>query len=134
MKRFFDLALALLLATLMVGAVGLHGQQKKNLKVTATAHSVTLNWTQSTVPAGAPAVTSNNVYRGATSGSETALSSSVGAIVTYTDTTVTAGSSYCYEVTAVNSAGESPKSNEVCVQIPNQVAPNAPTGLQAAAQ
>jgi fibronectin type 3 domain-containing protein len=91
----------------------------------ATQHSVVLNWTASTVAPGAPPVTSYNVYRGTTTGGETLLASA-GNATTYTDTAVVAGTSYVYQVTAVNSANESPKSNEVAATIPNAVAPNAP--------
>ena len=50
---------------------------------------------------------------------------------TYTDTTVTGGTTYYYEVTAVDAAGQSPKSSEVHAT-PPQV-PAAPTGLAASA-
>ena len=100
-----------------------------------TAHSVTLLWTASVVPVGASPVSSYNIYRATVSGGEGVTPfGSVGNVVTYTDPSVVAGLTYFYEVTAVNSAGESAKSNEVSIQVPNVVPPNAPTGLTGTAQ
>jgi fibronectin type 3 domain-containing protein len=67
-----------------------------------------------------------NIYRGPTSGNETLLTSGV-VPLSYSDTTVTRGNFYCYEITAVNTAGESPKSNEICGTDPT--VPTAPSGL-----
>jgi hypothetical protein len=119
-------------------------------KLTATvvtlptgSHQVVLNFTQGTVPAGdscpsgsgSTAITGNTVYRGTTSGGETVLAPvSSTPFTSYTDTTVTAGATYFYEVTATNCVGESPKSNEVTAVIPNPQVPAAPTGLTATAQ
>jgi hypothetical protein len=55
--------------------------------------------------------TSYNVYRSTTSGGETFLASS--ATTSYTDNAVVAGTTYYYEVTAVNGAGEGGYSVEV---------------------
>ena len=130
------LALALLFLTASVGAAP-NRQGKKVLAVQTTAHSVTLSWTQAVVPAGATcpsgsgsiAVTANTIYRGTTSGSETSYATLSTPATTYTDTGVTAGASYVYEVTATNCASESAKSNEVSATIPNPLPPGAPTGL-----
>lgn len=69
-----------------------------------------------------------NVYRGITQGGEgtTPLASGI-TTLSYTDSTVVRGSFYCYEVTAVNTVGESPKSNEICGTDPT--VPTAPSGL-----
>jgi hypothetical protein len=117
-------------------AIGVQGQK---LKATATAHSATLNWTQGTVPGNCvPAcpVTGNNVYRAASPGAEGTTPYAVlsSPVTTFTDTAVTGGLTYYYMVTAVNSGGESGKSNEASVTIPNAVAPNPPTGLTGVAQ
>ena len=77
-----------------------------NLAATAGNGQVTLSWT------GSSGATSYNVYRGTTSGQETLLHSGVSG-TSYTDSTAANGTTYFYEVTAVNSVGESGKSNEV---------------------
>ena len=76
--------------------------------VTATAGSMqaALSWTGST---GASSYT---VYRGTSSGSETPLKSGL-TTTSFTDTGLTNGTTYFYQVAAVNSAGTSPKSAEV---------------------
>ena len=38
----------------------------------------------------------------------------ISATTSYVNTKLNSGNSYCYQVTAVSSGGESPKSNEVC--------------------
>lgn len=107
------------------------------------SHSVVLNWTQGIVPAnaicsggGSPSVTGNKIYRGATPGGEgpSAQYSILTPATTFTDTAVVAGTTYYYQVTAVNCNGESQRSTEISATIPNPVAPNAPTGVTATAQ
>jgi fibronectin type 3 domain-containing protein len=83
-------------------------------------HTVTLNWNAVT------GATTYNIYRGTATGAETLYASGV-AVATYTDPTVTNGTTYFYEVTAVGTGGESAPSAEVSAQIP--VPPSAPTGL-----
>ena len=77
-----------------------------NLADPAGNGQVTLSWT------GSSGATSYNVYRGTTSGQEALLHSGVSG-TSYTDSTAANGTTYFYEVTAVNSVGESGKSNEV---------------------
>ena len=96
----------------------------------ATVPAVQLTWNASTLPAGAPAVTGYNVLRGTAAGGETALANP-GLVLTYTDSTVVAGTTYYYTVTATNSAATSGPSNEASILVPNNVAPNPPTGLAA---
>lgn len=73
-----------------------------------------------------------NIYRGPTSGSEVLLISGI-APLSYQDLAVTRGSSYCWEVAAVNlQSMVSPMSNEVCAQIPT--APTAPGNLTVVTQ
>jgi kumamolisin len=86
------------------------------LTATPGNSSVTLSWAAS---AGA---TSYNVYRGTSPGGEgsTAIISDITA-TTYTDSTVTNGVTYYYEVSATNSVGTSGFSNEV------SATPAAPT-------
>lgn len=141
-------AFALFLISALFVSLGLSGAiYAQHVGVTATPHSVTLSWTPSTVPTGAPAVSSITVYRGNTAGGETLLQNvQVGALPAcpagvpagntqcFVDSTVTAGLTYFYQVSSSNSAGESGKSAEVSVTIPNNVAPNAPTNLTGVAQ
>ena len=82
-----------------------------NLAATAGNAQVILTW-QPPASDGGSAITNYRVYRGATSGGE-ALLSTLGVVTSYTDTSVTNGLTYYYQVTATNGAGESPKSNEV---------------------
>ena len=76
---------------------------------------VTLNWTAPSSNGGVN-ITSYKVYRGTSSGTETALTSGgcsgLGAVLTCTDTGLTNGQTYFYDVTAVNALGEGPPSNE----------------------
>jgi hypothetical protein len=88
------------------------------LNGTATApvaHSVTLSWVAST-----SSVVGYNVYRGSVSGGPYAmLNATPNAALSFTDTSVTAGQTYYYVVTAVDASGnESIVSNEVSVIIP----------------
>ena len=74
---------------------------------TAGAQQVMLSWAAS---AGA---TTYNVYRSTTSGGEGATPVSTGVTATsFTDTGLADGTTYYYQVTAVNAQGESGKSNE----------------------
>jgi len=82
-----------------------------NLAATSGNAQVILTW-QPPASDGGSAITNYRVYRGATSGGE-ALLSTLGVVTSYTDTSVTNGLTYYYQVTATNGAGESPKSNEV---------------------
>jgi len=69
---------------------------------------ITLTWTQST----SPGITANKVYRSTTgSGGPYSLLATLSPSTTYTDTGLTKGATYFYEVTAVNSGGESAVSN-----------------------
>lgn len=83
----------------------------ENLTGTAGASMVTLDWDAVTD------ATSYNVYRGLSTGdlsSKTLLASALSATA-YTDTNVTSGNTYFYQVTAENSDGESGGSAEVSV-------------------
>jgi cellulose 1,4-beta-cellobiosidase len=74
---------------------------------------VTLRWTQSATPG----VTQNYIYRRTSTGSYTATPAvKISAATSYVDTKLTSGNSYCYQVTAVSSGGESPKTSEVCAK------------------
>ena len=76
------------------------------LSATPDDQKVTLTWTPSV---GAASYT---VYRATASGAEVVYQTGLGA-TSFTDTGLTNGTTYYYQVTAVNVVGESPKSNEV---------------------
>jgi fibronectin type 3 domain-containing protein len=94
-----------------------------NLAATAGNAQVTLSWTAS---AGA---TSYKVYRSTASGAETLLALGIGA-TSFIDTTVTNGTTYYYQVSAVNGVGESSRSAEVSAR-PQVPPPAAPTNVTA---
>src|SRR5271157_3463655 len=89
-------------------------------------HTVTLTWTET----GCPTCTFN-VYRSTTanacSGTPTPFVTGV-ATTNYTDATVTLGTTYFYDVTAVGTGGESACSNEAQIAVPSP--PSAPASLQ----
>jgi hypothetical protein len=92
-----------------------------------------LTWVAPTTGCGGGTnqVCTYNVLRGTTSGGETAYASGI-TTLSYTDTNVTAGSTYYYVITATNGVGTGPVSNEAKAVIP--VAPAAPSGLTVTTQ
>jgi hypothetical protein len=71
--------------------------------VAAPAHTVNLSWNAD----GSPNVTGYNVYRRVgTSGGYTRINSALISVTSYTDTSVSDGTTYYYETTAINSSGE----------------------------
>jgi len=84
----------------------------------APVHTVALSWNAS----GTPGITSYNVHRAVYGGNSCGLYSTIGStsgsILTYTDTVVTDGTTYCYATTAVDPQGESGYSNVVQAVIP----------------
>lgn len=81
-----------------------------SLTATGGTGKVTLGWSAAT--SGGPAQ-SFNVYRATSAGAEGTVPYATGvAAASFTDAAVTPGVTYYYEVTAVNSAGESGKSTE----------------------
>jgi hypothetical protein len=81
----------------------------------SSSYSVGLNWT-----ASVSTVSGYNVFRGTTNGGPyTKLNSSLITTLSFTDNTVTSGSTYYYVSTSVNSAGvESGFSNQATAVIP----------------
>jgi hypothetical protein len=81
-----------------------------------SGRSVALNWNASPTTG----INGYNVFRATTSGGygTTPLNSSPISGLTFTDSSVSSGQTYFYVVMAVNSAGNSPPSNEVPVSIP----------------
>lgn len=82
---------------------------------TATSHSVKLTW-----KASSSTVVGYNVYRGGHSGGPyTSVTSSPDSTTAFTDTSVQAGATYYYVVTAVDSSGhESVYSNQATAVVP----------------
>ena len=82
-----------------------------NLKASSkTTGRVSLTWTQSVTPG----VTLNNIYRTRTGTYGPTPIAQISARTSYVDKRVKSGTTYCYEVAAVSSGGESPKSNQAC--------------------
>jgi fibronectin type 3 domain-containing protein len=74
--------------------------------------SVGLSWSVPASNGGSP-VTGYNIYRSTSPGGEGTTAIQAGVTTTsYTDSTVTNGTTYYYKVAAVNAAGTSPQSNE----------------------
>ena len=95
--------------------------------VTATGGNakIALQWTAPSSDGG-EAITSYEVYRGTSSGTETYLTSggcsNLGAVLTCTDSGLTNGTTYYYYVIAANPIGTGPQSNEA------SATPTATTG------
>jgi parallel beta-helix repeat protein len=79
-------------------------------QATANATSVTLSWTGP--PPGTPTIDTYTIYRGTSPGTETQLATVSGPATQYTDSAVTVGTTYYYQVTATNSTGTSVLSQE----------------------
>src|SRR5439155_11098992 len=92
---------------------------------TAGDATVTLTWSAPNSNGGSP-ITNYRIYRGTSSNGET-LKATIGNVLTYTDTTVTNGVTYYYQVCALNNVGEGPRSNEA------SATPTAPPPPSAAA-
>ena len=100
-----------------------------NLVATGSNARVALSWSAPSSNGGS-SVTGYKVYRGTTSGTETLLTS-VGTTTSYSDTAVTNGTTYYYEVSAVNGVGEGAKSAEASATPATVTVPGAPTNLAA---
>src|SRR2546428_12161292 len=82
----------------------------QNLQATGGNARVTLSWQ---VPSsnGGSAITYYKIFKSTSSGTEVYFTTR-GNVTSYTDLAVTNGIKYFYQVTALNSLGESPRSNE----------------------
>ncbi|MDR3709347.1 MAG: protease pro-enzyme activation domain-containing protein [Capsulimonadaceae bacterium] len=97
-----------------------------DLVATAGNAQVVLTWTAST------GATSYNIYRGSSKGGEGSTAIGSATKTTYTDSSLINGTTYYYEVKAVNSGGLSPYSNEASAT-PQVPVASAPAGLVATA-
>jgi fibronectin type 3 domain-containing protein len=124
--------LRLMVAVLVLAVTGSCGDggpdAPKNLTAVAGSSTVTLSW--DSVESDTETM-KYNVYRGTTESgvlsSKTKVASSL-TEVTYSDASVTANTTYYYQVTAENSKGESGGSNEVKVAVGTISAPTNLTG------
>jgi fibronectin type 3 domain-containing protein len=80
------------------------------LTASPAIHSIGLSWTAPANDGGSP-VTNYTIYRGTSSGGE-AILVEVGDTLAYFDSAVLSHTGYFYQVTAKNSIGEGPRSNE----------------------
>lgn len=80
--------------------------------VTGGSGRVALQWSPPASDGGS-AVTGYDIYRGTASGAEALLTQVGNNVTSYTDTSVTNGTTYYYKVSAVNAVGESALSNEL---------------------
>ena len=94
----------------------------QNLQATGGNARVSLSW-QAPSSNGGSAITYYKIYRSTSSGAEVYLTTR-GNVTSWTDTGVTFGNTYFYKVSAVNSAGISPQSNEASAT----PSANPPTG------
>lgn len=126
MLRRFVISCALLVFTALLAC----GSARAQGTPPGTAHTVTLSWTAPSPVGGSGTVSGYNVYRSPSSATTYAkLNTSVNAGLTYTDASVSAGTSYSYCVTTVDTAGEeSVCSTPATANVPaNPNAPGAPT-------
>jgi fibronectin type 3 domain-containing protein len=104
----------------------------QGLSATPGDATVTLTWSAPSSDGGSP-ITNYKIFRGTSSNGETLLTT-IGNVLTYTDTAVTNGVTYYYKVSAVNSVGEGPRSNEAsATPVASTTVPGAPRDLGAVA-
>ena len=101
----------------------------QNLNATGGTSQVSLTWTTPASDGGA-AITGYKVYRGTVS-NNLSLLTTLGVQTAYTDLAVVNGTLYYYEVTALNSAGESARSNQSSATPQAPQTPSAPQNLVA---
>lgn len=99
------------------------------LSATAGTGQVSLSWTAGNT--GGSAITAYQVWRGTSSGGESLLAT-IGTNLSYTDANVVAGTTYYYQIRAVNALGTSnPSVERSATPTGAGTAPNAPTNLVA---
>jgi len=95
----------------------------RSLAATGGVRQVSLSW-QAPSDNGGRSITNYRIYRGTSSGGETLLTT-VGNVLSYTNTALSSGVAYYYTVAAVTSLGTGPQSNEASATT-ILAAPNAP--------
>ncbi|HYU50466.1 MAG TPA: S8 family serine peptidase [Candidatus Limnocylindria bacterium] len=99
------------------------------LSATGGTGQVTLGWT--TPASGGSPISGYRLYRGTSSGS-LAPYQTLGLVTAYTDTSVSNGTTYYYQVSAVNTIGEGSRSTErSATPVAPASLPSAPLGLSA---
>src|SRR5665213_2951597 len=112
MKRFLTLCLFAALLSFAGQGAARPAALAAAATVDSMVHSVSLTWSASSTPS-----VSYSVYRATASGAySTPLATGISALA-YTDAAVNVGTTYFYTVTAVDSSGESAKSNEVVAAV-----------------
>jgi hypothetical protein len=99
---------------------------------TATQHGFLLNWTPPVVGQGEPALAGYNVYRSVGGGTAQKLNTSLVTSATYLDPNadLTVGTTYSYDVTAVDVNGNESGASNIVTVTPGVlfVNPPAPSG------
>jgi N-acetylneuraminic acid mutarotase len=98
----------------------------RNLAATAGQGEVILNWVAPVSDSGS-SISGYKIYRARSAGLETLLKT-VGPVLGYTDSGLTNGLTYYYQVSALNSVGEGPKSNEASAT-PNPAPDRTPPAI-----
>jgi len=96
-----------------------------NPAIRAGSLKIILSWTTPSSN-GAP-ITNYSIYRGTTSNSETLFVKGYIGGISWVDTNISVGTKYYYMVSAVNAAGEGPRSNETSITAGGS--PSIPIGL-----
>jgi ABC-type nitrate/sulfonate/bicarbonate transport system substrate-binding protein len=82
---------------------------------TASNGQITLRWLEPE-NAGGTSITNYTIYRGTSSGGESILTT-IGANLSFVDSSVIQGSTYYYKISAINLVGESEQSNETSAMV-----------------
>jgi len=127
MRRLLNYSYRSMCGILLAAALLVFGSARAQGVPAGTAHSVTLSWQAPSPVGGSGTISGYNVYRSPSSPTNYAkLNTSLNAGLTYTDASVSAGTSYSYCVTTVDSLGEeSVCSVPATANVPSN--PNAPS-------
>jgi len=129
MRKFHNHRCRAVCGVLVALAIFVSGSVRAQGVPAGTAHSVTLAWQAPSPVGGSGTISGYNVYRSPSSPTNYAkLNTTLNAGLTYTDVSVSAGASYSYCVTTVDSLGEeSVCSAPATANVPaNPNAPSAP--------